>query len=66
MGICNSKDTGAPSTQNLAVVKKSNKQASATVPQSNSEDNMVSLREGGLLRCGGKKLFCWGRVGANG
>lgn len=40
MGICNSKDTGAPSTQNLAVVKKSNKQASATVPQSNSEDNM--------------------------
>ena len=52
MGICNSKDTGAaPSTHsaagnNSAVVKKSNKQASATVPQSNSEDNMVSLREG--------------------
>jgi len=46
MGICNSKDTGAaPSTHsaagnNSAVVKKSNKQASATVPQSNSEDNM--------------------------
>ena len=60
MGICNSKDTGAPSTQNLAVVKKSNKQASATVPQSNSEDNMVSLR-GGCCAKAETKLILLGR-----
>ena len=50
MGICNSKDSSTSAAgKNSAVVKKSNKQASATVPQSNSEDNMVSLRERGLL-----------------
>lgn len=41
MGICNSKDSSTSAAgKNSAVVKKSNKQASATVPQSNSEDNM--------------------------
>ena len=61
MGICNSKDSSTSAAgKNSAVVKKSNKQASATVPQSNSEDNMVSLR-GGCCAKAETKLILLGR-----